>query len=367
MRTTFFLFTTFVLATTFAAAAEVYHVDPDKGNDQAEGSAEKPFRTAAKALNLLAGKGGEIHLAPGCVLRESIPMIRKSGLPDNPIVLDGHGAVINLGTDITAGPWTKTGDEYRYENEVPKHRTHYGTSVIFINGWPIYCDHPNGRGQKARHGGSIRYDENGKLIVRFPRGLDPGNSVIVLTGKTDSHSGLLVNGSSNVIVKNLTVVFAGNDGFNMHGHGENFRLENVTALFNGDEGISAHETYRVDVKNSEVAFSGSLDGGIADVNDSETTYESVRVHQNRTVGFKLIGVKHSVKNCVAYGNPGGDMPKPSEKVTVENCRVEEFAETVSAEEGVPVYSGQTAPASAAEIKESDRMTRFLFYRPKPAE
>ena len=340
--------------------ATVYHVDPARGDDKADGSVEKPFKTIERALPLLHGKGGEIRLAPGSLINESVRVIRKSGLPESPIVIDGRDSVINLGTDITAGPWTPLEEGYRYEKEVPEHKTKYGTSVVFVNGWPLFHDAPNGKSRRAWHGGFVRYDEAGKLIVVFPKGLHPNNAVVVLTGKTDQHSGLLVNGSSHVLVKNLTAVFAGNDGFNFHGEGDHFRLENVTGLFCGDEGTSSHETYQVDIVDSEFAFCGSVDGGIVDVNDSETTYKNVRVHQNRGPAFKLVGKKHTVERCIGYGNFGGNTPKPSEKVTAIDCTDQG---DVKEDQAMPVYSNQSIPASKNDIKESDRMTRFLFYRP----
>lgn len=356
---------------------DIYHVDPVRGNDRSEGTAENPLKSFDKALNLLAGKGGEIHFAPGTLLRQHLRIIRKSGLPGKPIVIDGHGVVINLGIDLTGGPWTKIDEGFRYGKPVPKHHEIYSASVVFVNGFPLHHYNPNRPSEREWHGGSSRYDDEGRLIIVFPKGLDPTNAVVVLTGTDDQCSGLLVNGSSHVVLKNMIVVFAGNDGFNFHGVGENVRLENVTALFNGDEGISAHETYQVHATDSEVAFSGSRSGGIADVDDSETTYRNIRSHQNRTKGFHLTGKKHRIEHCIGYGNPSGNLPEPNEKTEVVDCTdggrtlddetipflpkpVENFRRI----KPLSAYTGQHIPASGNPIKESDRLGRFLRYRPK---
>jgi hypothetical protein len=200
------------------------------------------------------------------------------------------------------------------------------------------------------------------MVVVFPKGLEPSNSVIVLTGKDENFSCLGTNSASYITVRNLTSVFAGNDGFNFHGNGAvNFRLENVTALFCGDEGISAHEDYQTEVINSEVAFCGSADGGIADVNDSQSVYRNVRSHQNRAQGFKLIGSKHILNGCVSYGNPEGNLPQATGKVTLTDCRDEGQLEE---DKTVPVYNiGQSVPPLGSKVKESDRLARFLQHRP----
>ena len=73
---------------------------------------------------------------------------------------------------------------------------------------------------------------------------------------------------SNIIIRNLTVKYAGNDGFNIHGDRRGIRLEKVRALSCADEGISAHETTEVQVIDSEIAWNGSVSGGVTDVNDA---------------------------------------------------------------------------------------------------
>lgn len=357
-----FLAFTWVGATENAKSGDKFYVDPVKGNDKASGAENEPFKTVAYALKLLDGKGGEIHLASEAVFRENIFINRQhGGRTDAPLIIEGNSAIINCGIDVTDGPWTKLDDGYRLERDVPEHKIRYGISVVFVNGLPLFHDHPNGKGRDAWHGGSVRYDENGRMIVVFPNGLEPNNSVIVLTGKNEGYSCVATNSAGHVTVRNLTAVFAGNDGFNFHGFGAtDFRLENVTALFCGDEGISAHEDYQIEVQDSEVAFCGSHDGGIVDVNDSQSVYQNVRSHQNRNFGFKLVGTKHVLINCLSYGNPLGNLPKESDKISMIDCRDEGQVEE---DKTVPVYSGQAAPALNEKVGESNRMARFLQYRP----
>ncbi|NBS33251.1 MAG: hypothetical protein EBS83_10740, partial [Planctomycetia bacterium] len=103
---------------------------------------------------------------------------------------------------------------------------------------------------------------------------------------------------SHITVRNLTVKHAGNDGFNIHGDRRGVRLERVRAIANADEGISAHETTEMEVVEAEVAGNGSSAGGVADVNQSVTSYRDCYVHDNAAAGFFFSGRRHTVADTV---------------------------------------------------------------------
>ncbi len=105
---------------------------------------------------------------------------------------------------------------------------------------------------------------------------------------------------SNIIIRNLTVKYAGNDGFNIHGDCRGIRLENVRALSNEDKGISAHETTEMEVLDSEIAWNGSISGGVTDVNDAVTTYRNCIVHDNAGAAFSFTGKAHRVYESLIY-------------------------------------------------------------------
>lgn len=344
--------------------AQSIYVDSEKGDDSAAGSKEAPYKTIAKAVKQIDGLGGEIHLVPGTRAFSEPVVISKGGTPEKPLIVDGHGAVINLGTDVTSGPWTDTGDGWRLERDLPPDFSTglYQTTPVFINGIGILGDHPKGPSYapRAKHGGYIRLDEGGKLVVVFPEGLSPKNSVIVLSGGPEKFSSAVrLESASNVIVRNVTSAFSENDGFNFHGHGSNVIIENCKAVFNADEGVSAHETYEVEVRDTEIAFNGSQGGGVHDVNDCTTTYKNVRTHQNRASGFGFQGRKHTVEGGVSYGNGVHNLPKPADNIIVSGL-----------EDGGPlpfeipiVTDPQATFVPQGEIKESDRLARFLELRP----
>jgi hypothetical protein len=364
-----------------------YYVDPAHGNDSGNGSVAEPFKTIARAMEKVDGKGGEVHLRPDAGAYRQPIVIRKGGLPDRPLIIDGHGAVINLGVDVTNGPWTKTDDGYILERPllpatskvdttrdpmvtlpVMQNPRVYLTSPVFVNGVPVFCDHAKGIKvvPRAAHGGYARYDERGRLVLVFPRGLTPKNSVIVLTGGPNFMGCCVqVQSVNNVILRNITAVFAANDGFNFHGSGKNVLVEHCTALFNSDEGMSAHDTFDLEVRDSEVAFNGTADGGITDIGHSTTRYKNMRVHQNRGQGFSMKGDKHLIENDVSFGNGGKNLPLPTDKIEV---RGSQDLGPVAGDDTVPILpESQPKTRALTQSAETDRLARFLQFRPPPIE
>lgn len=315
----FFSLFLFSIVLTAAASAADFYVDSITGDDLAVGSESHPFATIARAIKEVDGPGGTIYLQPGMMYPEEV-VIRKGGTEIEPLIIEGRGAIINLGTEVTDGPWMEIGEQtYRLERAIPKFKRHYVTSPLFVNGLPLWAGHPEGRGKPAWHGGSLSYDDAGRMVVRFPDGLSPENARIVLTG-TDGAPALHASGGQHVILRDLTAAFAGNDGFNFHNHCRDFRLERVRAVFNGDQGISSHGQCEVGIFDSEVGFNGSQSAGIVDINDAVTKYVGVLSHDNRNGGFLLRGQSHYLESVVAFGNQGPDLPRPEGHIEVVNSK-----------------------------------------------
>ncbi len=369
--------------------AQSYYVDPRNGDDGGPGTHDAPFKTVAKAVAMVDGKGGEINLTPeGGPYRDSI-IFHKGGTPDNPIILDGHGSVVNLGLDVTAGPWTKTDEGYVLEGPVQpadllvradsrkipadapagtrpvqENTRFYLATPVYINGLSVVSDHVQpSTAPRAWHGGYIvRYDDQGRLVIAFPKGLTPENSVVVLTGGANYMScGVQCMNANNVTIRNITSVFAPNDGFNCHGSCQNIRMEHITALFNGDQGISSHETCQVEVDDSEVAFNGTNDGSIEDVQQAVTTYRNLRVHQNRSLAFLFQQGHHILDRVVSWENGKSNLPQPSEYTELTNCQ---DLGQIGADTQIPVIADANAtPDPSVQVQETDRLGRFLQVRP----
>jgi sialate O-acetylesterase len=252
-------------------------------------------------------------------------VLKKSGTPEKPEVFDGQGMLIDLGTRVSDHDWIMDGDLWTSQPGFLKSFGHTPriagqTAGLFIGEIPITIprDHEAEKGRPDMKSkcyfppeklkpGEMGYTKDGSLYFRWPKGCKPGKAIGVDRGRfkpiiLPAKNG--VNGvsiaCSNIIIRNLTVKYAGNDGFNIHGHRRGIRLEKVRALSCADEGISAHETTEMEVINSEIGWNGSISGGVTDVNDAVTTYRSCIVHDNAGAAFSFTGKAHRVYDSLIY-------------------------------------------------------------------
>lgn len=242
-------------------------------------------------------------------------VLTKGGTPEEPAVFDGQGMLIDLGIDATTHEWHKSGDLWTSQpgllaSHHQEPRIAGQTAGLFVDGIPITIprdletekQHPD---RKSRcyfppdqlQPGQMGYADDGSLYLRWPKGV-PQNKPITLPPKAGTNCVSIA--CSHIIVRNITVRHAGNDGFNIHGNRKGIRLENVRALSNADEGISAHETVEMKVIGAEVAWNGSVSGGVADVNDSITSYRDCNVHDNAGAAFYFSGNSHSVSDTLIF-------------------------------------------------------------------
>ena len=242
-------------------------------------------------------------------------VLKEGGTPENPAIFDGQGMVIDLGIDVTQHGWTRKGDLWTSKPDLlskhgQKPRIAGQTAGLFVDGIPITIprDLEAEKLQPDRKSrcyfppdelepGQMGYADDGSLYFRWPRGV-PSNKPVILPPKAGTNCVSIA--CSHIIVRNITAKYAGNDGFNIHGDRRGIRLENVRALSNADEGISAHETTEMVVVGAEVAFNGSAAGGVADVNDSVTSYEDCIVHDNAGAAFYFSGKSHGVSNTMIF-------------------------------------------------------------------
>ena len=252
-------------------------------------------------------------------------LLKKSGTPEKPEVFDGQGMLIDLGTRVSDHDWIMDGDLWTSQPGFLKSFGHTPriagqTAGLFIGDIPITIprDYEAEKGRpdmkskcyfppRKLKPGEMGYAKDGSLYFWWPKGCKPGKAIgadrgrfkpIILPAKNG------VNGvsiaCSDIIIRNLTVKYAGNDGFNIHGHRRGIRLEKVRALSCADEGISAHETTEMEVINSEIAWNGSISGGVTDVNDAVTTYRNCIVHDNAGAAFSFTGKAHRVNDTLIY-------------------------------------------------------------------
>ena len=246
-------------------------------------------------------------------IRRTPLTLQDGGTAENPAVFDGKGMIIDLGIDVTAHDWEKQGEVWISREAFDKHPPveDVQRAALFIEEVPIRISRDRAAEQKsgekgkvifmapeALQPGQMGFKADGSLYFRWPDGKTPGTAKIYLP-PVGLASGVSI-ACSYLTVRNITALHAANDGFNIHGDRVGIRLENVKAFSNGDEGISAHETVQMDVVNSEIAWNGSSAGGVADVNQSITTYSHCEVHHNLGVAFFLAGKSHRVTHCLIH-------------------------------------------------------------------
>lgn len=240
-------------------------------------------------------------------IRRTPLVLSKGGTPEKPEVFDGKGLVIDLGVDITENDWAKEGEVWRSRGPIPDLPpiADEQRAGLFLDEVPLRISRTRPKGGESRftkpeelEPGKMAWSEDGSVHFRWPPGKAPGSARIIRPpGQLQS---CVVIACSHLTVRNIVAKHAANDGFNIHGDRVGIRLENVKALSNGDEGISAHETVQMDVFDSEIAWNASSAGGVADVNDSITTYTRCELHHNIGAAFLFDGVSHRVTDCLIH-------------------------------------------------------------------
>lgn len=240
-------------------------------------------------------------------------VLKQGGTPDKPVVYDGEGVIIDLGIDVTDQAWKKEGDVWtssgRLLDREPLEAGNF--PGLFLDELPLVI--PRDRAAEKQNPGKIGhyylapsalapgqmgYGDDGSVYFRWPSDKPVGSRRVILPPKPGISCVTIA--CSHIIVRNITARHASNDGFNIHNQWVGIRIENVRALSNSDEGISAHDDTQVDVADSEIAWNGSVAGGVADVNRCTTSYRNCRVHDNVGAAFHFTGKSHKVTDTLIY-------------------------------------------------------------------
>lgn len=269
-------------------------VDPASGDD-ANDAASAPVKTIARAL-ALAAPGDTVHLAPGRY-REQAVFINKKGEPGRPIVLDGHGAILDGAEPLDAGAWTQVEPGlYRNDHLLPMNRG-------ILHRWYFVWDGKMNRMGRMSKGGP-------SPALKAPADLKPGEWTYVpdaaIARKSESgrpwdavavsgafylrvdpakalagyriEAPVRANGVSfgglcaHLVIRNLTATHFYNDGFNIHGDQIGLVFENITAIECGDDGFSAHEAAECRIDGFTSTGNST---GLCDVGTCRTHYRNV--------------------------------------------------------------------------------------------
>jgi hypothetical protein len=311
-----------------------------RGDDQHDG-VQRPVKSIGQAIRL-AQPGDTIHLQP-VVYRDWAAVFDKSGEPDRPITLDGHGATLDGCDPLNADGWVEESPGlFRHDDLLPltdaiidrwfflwngqlnrMHRCSKGPSeplkspeVLLPGEWTFVKDAE--RTQSARKGYI-----HGSFYLRLPPGQSLAEARIEVPVRS---AGVLIHGqSAHWIVRNLTAVHPHNDGFNLS-ECRDAVFENIRAMDCGDDGISAHGDCRYSVHGFTSMRNAT---GICDTGNSETSYRHVLIRD--CIGFDLFFLdtgRYSIQDAVVLSSAaksvyllGREKPAPPCCLTLENVLI----------------------------------------------
>ncbi|MGV8096218.1 MAG: hypothetical protein AB2L24_30560 [Mangrovibacterium sp.] len=290
------------LLVSFGTFARNIYVDPLKGSDDISGDEKNPYKTIKKAMSLVA-PGDTIHLFP-VVYHESFEFYgKRSGTPDKPIVVDGHGATLDGAMPIDVDSWIKVGEGLYKNTDLPKIKR-FEFDIIR---WAFFFDGIINRMDRTSKGfrapfkqvselkyNEWTYNENEKA---FYLQVDPSKELSDYDIKAPMlANGVGFSGCSYIVIKNITSTGVINDGFNIHGDCAGLYFENITSTHCGDDGFSAHENAVVKVKGF-MSIDNST--GVCSINNScsEMTDVLIKDCVGHDVFFPEGGV-NTIRNCV---------------------------------------------------------------------
>lgn len=290
-----------LLVLPFAVCATDYYVNNQSGSDANDGrAADRAFATFAKATpNLKAGD--RLHIAPGKTYHESI-VIFNSGTAEQPVVIEGHGAVLSGLTPISSTDWQSLGNDLyflKYENS-------FGNPQLTRGPVKEQIVNADRKGPEFLRGGEAIWRQGKGFYFRAEQGQTPADYDLhgFLVQGPVFHSGVFMDDKNFVTVRNLTCECFANDGFNVHHSSHGLLFRNVTGRYNGDDGFSVHEDVQACVYNGHFHHN---DFGIQDVNASQTSFFACTVESNRTCGVDMWGGLRVFRGLTVKGNRCGQI------------------------------------------------------------
>ena len=246
-----------LLAGTLLTAAPTLYVDNLKGSDANDGSREKPLASIERACKLVK-TGGRIEVAdtgtpyslpyggPG---KERGLRLLTGGTADSPLVVEGNGAVVSGLAVIPAEAWSKEADGVYslpfdpmsnfFRRDMSKNYWLPGTQIWFVDGKaaPNLLDRETL--EKTPNGFWWNKKER-KVLYRLPEGKQLSDLKIELP----ANYGFYIH-RDHTVVRNFTVMFSWNDGFDAAETPKNAMYLNCLAYNNCGQGMSIHDASSV--------------------------------------------------------------------------------------------------------------------------
>ncbi len=253
-----------------SGVSHVLEVDQRGGSD---------YTSIAAAVDNLR-PGDTLRLAPGSGPYREPLYISISGTAEKPIVIEGNNEVVTGFEPLTG---------FREINRIQ------------------VCDLPISFPYVLTYKGErLRQNADTGQLTKYARLSSDKNQIVLLPG-IDSNGweistryfAVRIQNVSHHIYRNLKASGATNDGFNLHGTGEDLVFENIVGFQNLDEGFSAHDQIHSEIDSGEFYEN---DNGIGNVEYSHTTIENSIMHDNLGWGLWLNGSTGVVTRVTTENN-----------------------------------------------------------------
>lgn len=289
------------------------YVDPTSGDDAADGLSALAQGTSGPKKTIAAGvrlalPGDTLHLAHA-VYHESIDLTGRSGEPGKPLVIDGHGAVLDGLRAIDVNAWKEVAPGLYRNTEL--FAMPLRNQEDWVRRWFMVFDGKVNRMGRCMKGDNAPYKAPADLKPgewtyqqhdehAFYIRVDPSRKLAdCLVEVPWEVNGVSVHGANHdLAVRNLTARRVINDGYNISPVGEGAKIrdvtfENVAAIECGDDGLSAHGDSSVRIDGFYATGNGT---GICTTGDSINN----RLHLTHNVGWELFFYESPVAGEITH-------------------------------------------------------------------
>lgn len=307
------LFCAALLSTLSLGAATIY-VDNVKGSDSNNGSKDSPVASIEQGLSLLQ-KSDRLEVAPnnGKPYRRPYPgtygksyRVQKGGTIDNPMVINGNGAVISglsvipekvwkdCGNGLWKMPFWPMSNMYR----IYKQQDYWlpEAKIFFVDG--KRQKNCLSKAELEKTPNAFWWSRSEKSLYYNP---PAGKSISDVKIELPSNSGFYVV-ADNVIVKDFHMILSFNDGFDTNGSPRNVIYKNCVAIDNCGQAFSCHHTGIVFYEDCGAFRCAS--SGACDVHYSNSNYNRCVFADNvfEAGVFAANYSAHTYADCLIAGN-----------------------------------------------------------------
>ena len=329
-----------------------YYVDVRGGADGNPGTQEAPFRTTARGIRAAQAGDTVVILKVDFPIRESLVIQNKSGEAGRPITVDGQGNMFTGSDPLKPEDWTEIRPGvYRNDHLLRDLKPGAKSNAPTIQRYFMVWDgKPNRMGRSSK--GHLPPLVSPELLqpgqwtyvdaeAAFYIAIEPGKKLEdYKIEPAIRQNGVGIGGTClHWILRNINTEHVINDGFNIHGHTEDFVFENITSTECGDDGISAHEDCDIVIhgfvsrRNSTGMAHGSPDSPVTSTSDHLVLEDNYAYNLLLGNGNHVIS-ESTISAMAADGGKGGiflmnELPPGSERtltVKLVDCRIP-FPET----------------------------------------